>query len=103
MKNNPLLVLDSLGQSVWLDYLGRGAIQSGQLQRLIEEEGVSGVTSNRSLFDKAIVESHDYDCGSPRFGATEQKRVGGLPGVDGGRYPDGCGPVPPDLQPHQRR
>ena len=61
MKKNPLLVLESLGQSVWLDYLGRGAINSGQLQRLIEQDGVSGVTSNPSIFEKAIVESHDYD------------------------------------------
>jgi len=61
MKKNPLLVLQSFGQSVWLDYLGRGAINSGQLQRLIEEDGVSGVTSNPSIFEKAIVESHDYD------------------------------------------
>src|SRR5215471_16340196 len=61
MQKNPLLVLESLGQSVWLDYLGRGAINSGQLQRLIEEDGVSGVTSNPSIFEKAIVESHDYD------------------------------------------
>ena len=61
MKMNPLLVLESLGQSVWLDYLGRGAIVSGQLQRLIEQDGVSGVTSNPSIFEKAIGESHDYD------------------------------------------
>ena len=54
MKNNPLRVLESLGQSVWLDYLGRGAIHSGQLQKLIEEDGVSGVTSSPSIFEKAI-------------------------------------------------
>jgi len=50
-----------LGQSVWLDYLGRGAIKSGQLQRLIEQDGLSGVTSNPDIFEKAIGESHDYD------------------------------------------
>jgi transaldolase len=61
MKKNPLLALESLGQSVWLDYLGRGAIKSGQLQRLIEQDGVSGVTSNPSIFEKAIADSHDYD------------------------------------------
>jgi hypothetical protein len=38
MKKNPLLALQSLGQSVWLDYLGRGAIDSGQLQCLIDQE-----------------------------------------------------------------
>jgi transaldolase len=61
MKNNPLRVLESLGQSVWLDYLGRGAIKSGQLQQLIEQDGLSGVTSNPAIFEKAIGESHDYD------------------------------------------
>ena len=61
MKNNPLRVLESLGQSVWLDYLGRGAIESGQLRQLIEQDGLSGVTSNPAIFEKAIGESHDYD------------------------------------------
>ena len=60
-KKNPLLALESLGQSLWLDYLGRGAIESGQLRRLIDQDGVSGVTSNPSIFEKAIVGSHDYD------------------------------------------
>lgn len=61
MKNNPLRALESLGQSVWLDYLGRGAINSGKLQQLIEQDGLSGVTSNPDIFEKAIGESHDYD------------------------------------------
>ena len=61
MKNNPLRALEFLGQSVWLDYLGRGAIKSGQLQQLIEQDGLSGVTSNPDIFEKAIGESHDYD------------------------------------------
>ncbi len=61
MKNNTLRALESLGQSVWLDYLGRCAITSGQLQQLIEQDGLSGVTSNPAIFEKAIGESHDYD------------------------------------------
>ena len=61
MRKNQLVMLESFGQSVWLDYLGRGAIKSGQLQQLIEQDGVSGVTSNPSIFEKAIAESHDYD------------------------------------------
>ncbi len=55
MKNNPLRVLESLGQSVWLDYLGRGAIKSGQLQQLIEQDGVSGVTSNPDILPQTQV------------------------------------------------
>lgn len=61
MKRNPLLELQSLGQSIWIDLISRGIISSGELQRMIEEDGVSGVTSNPSIFEKAITESDDYD------------------------------------------
>jgi len=61
MERNRLLMLESFGQSVWLDYLSRRAINSGELQQLIKGDGVSGVTSNPSIFEKAIAESHDYD------------------------------------------
>ena len=61
MKKNPLLVLEAIGQSIWVDFIRRGMISSGELQRLIEMDGISGVTSNPSIFEKAIVESHDYD------------------------------------------
>jgi transaldolase len=60
MKDNPLLDLESLGQSIWIDFIRRGVISSGELQQLIREDGVSGVTSNPSIFEKAIAESHDY-------------------------------------------
>ncbi|OGV36556.1 MAG: transaldolase [Lentisphaerae bacterium GWF2_45_14] len=61
MKNNPLNQLRILGQSIWLDYIRRDLIVSGELRRLIEEDGLRGMTSNPSIFEKAIVESHDYD------------------------------------------
>lgn len=61
MKKNPLLQLESFGQSIWMDFIRRGMITSGELQQLIEKDGISGVTSNPSIFEKAIVESHDYD------------------------------------------
>ena len=61
LKQNPLLVLEALGQSIWMDYIRRGTITSGELQHLIEADGVSGVTSNPSIFEKAIAKSHDYD------------------------------------------
>jgi transaldolase len=44
-----------------MDFIRRGMITSGELQQLIEKDGVSGVTSNPSIFEKAIAESHDYD------------------------------------------
>src|SRR5664280_52721 len=61
MKENPLKKLEALGQSLWLDYIRRNLIASGELRRLIEEDGLLGMTSNPSIFEKAIGESHDYD------------------------------------------
>jgi transaldolase len=61
MKNNPLRQLATLGQSIWLDYIRRDLIASGGLQRLIEEDGLRGMTSNPSIFERAIADSHDYD------------------------------------------
>ncbi len=60
-KKNPLLGLEAFGQSIWMDYIRRGTIASGELQHLIEADGVSGVTSNPSIFEKAMAKSHDYD------------------------------------------
>jgi transaldolase len=61
MKENPLRKLGTLGQSVWLDYIRRDLIVSGELRRLIKEDGLRGMTSNPSIFEKAISGSHDYD------------------------------------------
>jgi transaldolase len=61
MKNNSLKQLQTFGQSIWLDYIRRDLITSGELQRLIEEDGLQGMTSNPSIFEKAIVESPLYD------------------------------------------
>ena len=61
MKINPLKRLEALGQSIWLDYIRRDLITSGDLRRLIEEDGLQGMTSNPAIFEKAIVASHEYD------------------------------------------
>ena len=58
---NPLLEIQKLGQSAWLDYIHRDDLQDGDLQRRIDEEGVLGVTSNPSIFQKAIGDSDTYD------------------------------------------
>ena len=60
MSNNPLNRLGTLGQSIWLDYIRRDLIAGGGLRRLIEEDGLRGMTSNPSIFEKAITDSHDY-------------------------------------------
>ena len=61
MKDNPVKALAALGQSIWLDYIRRNLIVSGELSRLIKQDGLRGMTSNPSIFEKAIGESHDYD------------------------------------------
>ena len=57
---NPLKALLKYGQSVWLDYIRRNLLTSGELKRLIEEDGLMGMTSNPAIFEKAITGSTDY-------------------------------------------
>jgi transaldolase/glucose-6-phosphate isomerase len=57
---NPLKALNRFGQSVWYDYIRRDLITSGQLARLIEDDGLRGMTSNPTIFEKAIAGSMDY-------------------------------------------
>lgn len=61
MPKNPLQHLADFGQSVWVDNLSRAMIHSGELQRLIDEDGVVGITSNPTIFDAAISKTADYD------------------------------------------
>ncbi len=58
---NPVFALQAYGQSLWLDYIRRSLITSGELQELISKGGIAGVTSNPAIFQKAIAGSKDYD------------------------------------------
>jgi transaldolase/glucose-6-phosphate isomerase len=58
---NPLKTLQEYGQSVWLDFLSRDLLRGGELKRLIAEDGLRGMTSNPSIFEKAIGHGEDYD------------------------------------------
>ena len=64
-----------LGQSVWLDFIRRGHLVSGEFDRMLREDGVVGVTSNPTIFHLAIAQSQDYDA------ALMERRAGGLQGV----------------------
>ncbi|HEX4384211.1 MAG TPA: transaldolase [Myxococcales bacterium] len=57
----PAAKLNEFGQSAWLDLIGRKLIASGELLRMVNEDGVRGVTANPAIFEKAIVESNEYD------------------------------------------
>jgi transaldolase / glucose-6-phosphate isomerase len=58
---NPVKELENHGQAVWLDFLARGFVAKGDLTKLIDSDGVKGVTSNPSIFEKAIGSSDEYD------------------------------------------
>jgi len=58
---NPLKALLSYGQSMWLDYIRRDLITSGSLKKMIDEDGLRGMTSNPAIFEKAIADSSLYD------------------------------------------
>lgn len=60
-QQNPLARLHAYGQSIWLDSLGHNMLATGKLKRMIDEDSLTGVTANPTIFDKAISGSHDYD------------------------------------------
>ena len=59
-NDNPLLALRALGQSVWLDFIRRDLVQSGELARLVAEDDLRGLTSNPAIFEKAMVGGAEY-------------------------------------------
>src|ERR1700759_2488328 len=61
MATNKVKQIHSFGQSIWLDFIDRDIIKSGKLKKLIDEDGIRGVTSNPAIFEKAISSSSDYD------------------------------------------
>ena len=70
MSANPLQRLGELGQSVWYDFIRRDLYQGPELKRLIDEDGLRGMTSNPTIFQKAIAESTLYDDDIRRAGAA---------------------------------
>ena len=75
---NPLKELLKYGQSMWLDYIRRDLITSGKLKQMIDDDGLRGMTSNPSIFEKAIGESSLYDDILKEL-AARQVRAGRLP------------------------
>ncbi len=75
---NPLKSLPEYGQSVWLDFVSRELLRSGELTRLINDDGLRGVTSNPSIFEKAIGHGDDYDALIAEFEAKGDLDPGAL-------------------------
>lgn len=80
-QQNPLKKLAAFGQSPWLDYIRRNLITSGELQRLVDEEDLKGVTSNPAIFEKALAAGDDYrdfiadNAGSVKDAVTLYERI----------------------------
>lgn len=70
MAENPLVRLGQLGQSPWYDFITRELMASGRLARLIRDDGLLGMTSNPTIFEKAVAGSGDYDPDIARAAAT---------------------------------
>src|SRR5688572_12364754 len=64
---NPLQQLWTHRQSFWLDFISRDLIKSGRLKELIQKDGLRGMTSNPTIFDKAISAGTDYDADLKKF------------------------------------
>ena len=75
---NPLKQLEACGQSVWLDYLKRSLIETGELATLIERDGLKGITSNPSIFEKAIGESDEYRGALKQFQAQADHGISAI-------------------------
>ena len=90
--NERLAALTAAGVSVWLDQIRRSLVEGGELARMVAEESLRGVTSNPSIFEKAILGSDDYDddleaLASDRLDARrifERLAVHDVQGADGG-------------------
>jgi transaldolase/glucose-6-phosphate isomerase len=78
MTDNPLKALTAAGQAIWLDYLHQDILSSGELKRLIADDGVTGLTSNPSIFEKALGDGEAYDARIAKLaaaGKTETKAL----------------------------
>jgi len=75
---NPLQQLDACGQSPWVDHLSRAFVVDGGLKALVENDGVKGVTSNPSIFEKAIAETDEYAGAISEFQAIADHSVNAI-------------------------
>ena len=72
---NPLKQLHQLGQSIWLDFFDREIMNTGKLQKLIDEDALAGITSNPSIFEKAIASGSDYDADVRKLAGAENEEI----------------------------
>ncbi|HWS71546.1 MAG TPA: transaldolase family protein, partial [Thermoanaerobaculia bacterium] len=73
--SNPLAELEKVGQSVWYDQMERRLVSSGKLQKMIDEDDLRGLTSNPTIFEKAIAGSEDYDAQLNELASQNKSRA----------------------------
>ena len=95
-SNRPSRHLQALGQSLWLDNIKRGLLDNGGLRRYIDEQSITGLTSNPTIFDHAIKGSADYDDDDPRRRQRGQVRRSAVLRARDRRHPARGRPVPAD-------
>ena len=59
--SNPLVAARQQGQSLWLDFIQRSMLSNGELEKLIQQDGICGITSNPAIFEAAIANTVEYD------------------------------------------
>src|SRR5260370_10510944 len=74
LMSNPLVELGKVGQSVWFDQMERKLVKSGKLKQMIDEDDLRGLTSNPTIFEKAISGSDDYDGQLKRLASQNKPR-----------------------------
>ena len=93
---NPVIDVQKLGQSIWYDNIRRGLLTSGELQGMVERDGLLGVTSNPAIFEKAIAGSTDYDAAigrsSPRVALPRRKSMSASPSKTSSKRRTCCTP-----------
>jgi len=74
MEQNKIKAIKDCGQSIWLDFFDRQIMNTGKLKKLIEDDGIRGVTANPSIFEKAINSSSDYEKKEQKAEGAEKKQ-----------------------------
>ena len=65
--DNPLVTANQLGQSIWIDFIQRSMLESGELSAMIKKDAITGLTSNPSIFEAAIAKTDEYDASLAAF------------------------------------
>ena len=101
--SNRLREIEALGQSIWIDDISRQLLEDGIMARLVEEDGISGVTSNPTIFEKAMGHSDRYDDAFREVINETEDPQEDLRAARVSRHPRGRRPPPAHIREDARR